>query len=87
MRRLNPPVLRRQPEVQERQRLQRVEQQVVVQLEPGLLEQQELVRPQEPPVLRELLQVQYQLLVQLSRERVSLVSSVLLLWPRRLSTK
>ena len=69
MRRLNPPVLRRQPEVQERQRLQRVEQQVVVQLEPGLLEQeqQELVRPQEPPVLRELLQVPYQLWAQPSQ--------------------
>jgi hypothetical protein len=62
MRRLNPPVLRRQPEVQERQRLQRAERQVVVQLEQGLQEQeqQELVRPQEPPVLRELLQVPYQ---------------------------
>jgi hypothetical protein len=72
MRRLNPPVLRRQPEVQERQRLQRVEQQVVVQLEPGLLEpglleQQELVRPQEPPVLRELLQAPYQLWAQPSQ--------------------
>jgi hypothetical protein len=34
----------------------------VVQLEQGLQEQeqQELVRPQEPPVLRELLQVPYQ---------------------------
>ena len=60
MRRLNPPVLRRQPEVQERQRLQRAERQAAVQLEQGLLEQQELVRPQEPPVLRELLQVPYQ---------------------------
>jgi hypothetical protein len=62
MRRLNPPVLRRQPEVQGRQRLQRAERQVVVQLEQGLQEQeqQELVRPQEPPVLRELLQVPYQ---------------------------
>jgi hypothetical protein len=57
MRRLNPQVLRRQPEVQERQRLQRAERQAAVQLE---LEQQELVRPQEPPVLRELLQVPYQ---------------------------
>ena len=55
MRRLNPQVLRRQPEVQERQRLQRAERQAVVQLE-----QQELVPPQEPPVLRELLQVPYQ---------------------------
>ena len=52
MRRLNPQLLRRQPEVQERQRLQRAERQAVVQLE-----QQELVPPQEPPVLRELLQV------------------------------
>jgi hypothetical protein len=65
MRRLNPQVLRRQPEVQERQRLQRAERQAVVQLEQGLreqglLEQQELVPPQEPPVLRELLQVPYQ---------------------------
>jgi hypothetical protein len=60
MRRLNPQVLRRQPEVQERQRLQRAERQAAVQLEQGLLEQQELVRPQEPPVLRELLQVPYQ---------------------------
>jgi hypothetical protein len=62
MRRLNPQVLRRQPEVQERQRLQRAERQAVVQLEQGLQEQeqQELVRPQEPPVLRELLQVPYQ---------------------------
>ena len=62
MRRLNPPVLRRQPEVQERQRLQPAERQVVAQLEQGLQEQeqQELVRPQEPPVLRELLQVPYQ---------------------------
>jgi hypothetical protein len=64
MRRLNPPVLRRQPEVQERQRLQRAERPVVAQLEQGLQEQeqeqQELVRPQEPPVLRELLQVPYQ---------------------------
>jgi hypothetical protein len=60
MRRLNPQVLRRQPEVQARQRLQRAERQAAVQLEQGLLEQQELVRPQEPPVLRELLQVPYQ---------------------------
>jgi hypothetical protein len=60
MRRLNPQLLRRQPEVQERQRLQRVERQVVVQLEQGLLEQQELVRPQEQLVLRELLQAPYQ---------------------------
>ena len=57
MRRLNPPVLRRQPEAQERQ--------VVVQLEQGLLEQQEqeqqeLVRPQEQLVLRERLQAPYQ---------------------------
>jgi HD-like signal output (HDOD) protein len=59
MRRLNPQVLRRQPEVQERQRLQRAERQAAVQLEQGLLEQ-ELVLPQEPPVLRELLQVPYQ---------------------------
>ena len=57
MRRLNPQVLRRQPEVQERQRLQPAERQAAVQLEQ---EQQELVRPQEPPVLRELLQVPYQ---------------------------
>ena len=69
MRRLNPPVLRRQPEVQERQRLQRAERQVVVQLEQGLQEpeQQELVRPQEPPVLRELLQAPYQLWAQPSQ--------------------
>jgi len=69
MRRLNPPVLRRQPEVQERQRLQRAERQVVAQLEQGLQEQeqQELVRPQEPPVLRELLQVPYQLWAQPSQ--------------------
>jgi hypothetical protein len=65
MRRLNPQVLRRQPEVQERQRLQRAERQVVVQLEQGLQEQeqpeqQELVRPQEPLVLRERLQAPYQ---------------------------
>jgi hypothetical protein len=60
MRRLNPQVLRRQPEVQERQRLQRAERQAAVQLEQGLLEHQELVPPQEPPVLRELLQVPYQ---------------------------
>ena len=73
MRRLNPQVLRRKPEVQARQRLQRAERQAAVQLEQ---EQQELVRPQEPPVLRELLQVPYQPLVQLSRERVSLVLSV-----------
>jgi hypothetical protein len=59
MRRLNPQVLRRQPEVQERQRLQRAERQAAVQLEQGLLAQ-ELVLPQEPPVLRELLQVPYQ---------------------------
>jgi hypothetical protein len=64
MRKLNLPVLRRQPEAQGRQRLQQAERQVVVQLEQELLEQelleQELVRPQEPPVLRELLQVPYQ---------------------------
>jgi hypothetical protein len=62
MRRLNPPVLRRQPEVQERQRLQLAERQVVVQLEQGLQEQeqQELVQLQEQLVLRELLQVPYQ---------------------------
>ena len=77
MRRLNPPVLRRQPEVQERQRLQRAERQAAVQLEQGLpeqeqqeqqeQEQQELVRPQEPPVLRELLQAPYQLWAQPSQ--------------------
>ena len=61
MRRLNPQVLRRKPEVQARQRLQRAERQAAVQLEQGgLLEQQELVRPQEQLVLRELLQAPYQ---------------------------
>ena len=61
MRRLNPQVLRRQPEVQERQRLQRAERQAAVLLEQVQeQEQQELVPPQEPPALRELLQVLYQ---------------------------
>jgi hypothetical protein len=67
MRRLNPQVLRRQPEVQARQRLQRAERQAAVLLEQVQVqeqeqeqEQQELVRPQEPPVLRELLQAPYQ---------------------------
>ena len=59
MRRLNPQVLRRKPEVQARQRLQRAERQAAVQLEQGLLEHQELVPPQEPPVLRDVLQVPY----------------------------
>ena len=63
MRKLNLPVLRRQPEVQARQRLQRAERQAAVLLEQEQeqeQEQQELVRPQEPPVLRELLQAPYQ---------------------------
>jgi hypothetical protein len=67
MRRLNPQVLRRQPEVQERQRLQRAERQVVVQLEQERQVVVQLVRPQEPPVLRELLQAPYQLWAQPSQ--------------------
>jgi hypothetical protein len=60
MRRLNPPVLRRQPEVQERQRLQRAERQVVVQLE------------QERQVVVQLEQ-ERQVVVQLEQEQQELV--------------
>ena len=60
MRKLNPRVLRRQPAVQELQRLQQeVVQQEAVQREQALLGQQELVLVQPQLVLRELLQVQY----------------------------
>ena len=93
MRKLNLRVLRRQPAVQERQRLQQevVQQEVVqqeaVQLEQALLGQQELVLVQPQLVLRELLQVQYRVSLVLLRARVSLALSVPLWSPPRLLTR